>query len=97
LANQRTSQTERTRTFRQAFNNDRGLDVNGHLDQGLVFTCYQQGLERQFESVRRDPLANRWWIMEYVSPVFGGYFFVGPGVVSTADYFGRSLVKSTDG
>jgi deferrochelatase/peroxidase EfeB len=35
-------------------------------------------------------------LVDYVSPVGGGYFFVLPGVVSASDYYGRSLVEATE-
>jgi deferrochelatase/peroxidase EfeB len=92
LARPRTASTESQRILRRGWNYHRGFDADGQLDQGLAFVAFNQDPQRQFAKVQQR-LAHEPMI-DYITPVGGGYFFVPRGASGAADWVGSGLFAS---
>jgi deferrochelatase/peroxidase EfeB len=84
-ANSRTPATEENRILRRGYSYRRD---GGERDEGLIFICFQQDLERGFATVQRRLGGQS--LDKYILAFGGGYFFVLPG----RSFGGRT--RSTD-
>ena len=88
-ANPRTPATADQRILRRGFNYTRGVDAAGALDQGLIFVAFNQSPTRQFQTIQNRLLSEP--MIDYITPVGGGYFFAPPGAEGQIGWVGRSL------
>jgi deferrochelatase/peroxidase EfeB len=91
-ANPRTPQTDANRILRRGYSYHRGRDANGAVDEGLVFVCFQQDLERGFATIQRRLDGEA--LARYVLPYGGGYFFLPPAPLP-GDYLCSDLFQAT--
>jgi deferrochelatase/peroxidase EfeB len=90
-ANPRTPATEVNRILRRSYSYRRGRDAAGRPDEGLIFICFQQDLERGFATVQRRLRGEA--LEKYVLPFGGGYFFVLP-TAPPGGYLGQQLLEA---
>jgi deferrochelatase/peroxidase EfeB len=93
LANPRTTATADQRILRRGFNYHRGFDQAGQLDQGLVFVAFNQSPARQFVPIQKRLNAEP--MVDYITPVGGGYFYAPPGALHGGDWVGSGLFANT--
>jgi deferrochelatase/peroxidase EfeB len=91
LANPRTPETADQRILRRGYNYNRGLDEAGNQDQGLLFIAFNQNPERQFATIQTRLTPEP--MVDYITPVGGGYFFAPRGTSGPADWVGSGLAS----
>ncbi len=90
LANPQTPQTAATSNIlRRSFQYDRSPDAQGNPDMGHAFCCFQQQLNTYVAMQTR--LENE-MLVQYISPIGGGYFFALPGIANAKDFYARGLL-----
>jgi deferrochelatase/peroxidase EfeB len=89
LANPRTDATASERILRRGYNYHRGIDEAGDLDQGLMFIAFNQNPPRQFATIQNRLTPEP--MVDYITPVGGGYFFAPPGTRGASDWVGSGL------
>ena len=93
-ANPRDAQSRANLILRRGYNYSRGVTKAGQLDMGLLFICFQAGLQDGFVAVQTR--LNGEALAEYIKPVGGGFFFTLPGIPAKGHFLGDSLIEATE-
>ena len=89
LANPKTAQVPAVHIWRRSYQYIRAPRVEGQLDAGHAFCCYQSKLRTYIDMQQR--LENE-MLVPFLTPTGGGYFFALPGVTDDHDYYARALL-----
>ncbi|HTX32824.1 MAG TPA: Dyp-type peroxidase [Solirubrobacteraceae bacterium] len=89
LANPRTNATANRRILRRSYSYHRGIDAAGTLDQGLLFVAFNQDPARQYAVIQKKLSIEP--MIDYITPVGGGYYFAPPGTGGPRGWLGESL------
>jgi deferrochelatase/peroxidase EfeB len=65
----------------------------GAFDQGLVFVAFNQSPERQFQTIQERLLGEP--MIDYITPIGGGYYLVPPGARADPDCVGSGLFRAS--
>jgi deferrochelatase/peroxidase EfeB len=75
--------------WRRSYQYMRAPDVDGRMDAGHAFCCFQRKLSTYIDMQQR--LENE-MLVPFLTPTGGGYFFALPGVTGKRDYYTRRLL-----
>ena len=92
LANPRTKATAPERILRRGYSYSAGYDEAGQLDQGLMFVAFNRRPSSQFVIVQTRLLDEP--MIDYITPVGGGYFFAPRAPQGDTDWVGSGLFEA---
>jgi deferrochelatase/peroxidase EfeB len=92
LANPRTARTADQRILRRSYSYHRGVDAADTLDEGLLFVAFNKDPARQYAVIQKRLSSEP--MIDYITPVGGGYFFAVPGTVDERGWLGESLLST---